>query len=35
MVLQRRKLKNAKLHDYFHTITNSDMAGVKSQTLLF
>jgi FMN phosphatase YigB (HAD superfamily) len=33
--VQGRKIKNAKLHDYFHTITNSDMAGVKSQTLLF
>jgi putative hydrolase of the HAD superfamily len=30
MVLQKEeKIKNAKLHDYFHTITNSDMAGVK------
>jgi putative hydrolase of the HAD superfamily len=26
--VQGRKIKNAKLHDYFHTITNSDMAGV-------
>jgi putative hydrolase of the HAD superfamily len=25
--VQGRKIKNAKLHDYFHTITNSDMAG--------
>jgi putative hydrolase of the HAD superfamily len=28
--VQGRKIKNAKLHDYFHTITNSDMAGVKN-----
>jgi len=27
--VQHRKIKNSKLHDYFHTITNSDMAGVK------
>ncbi|SEA85814.1 putative hydrolase of the HAD superfamily [Flavobacterium gillisiae] len=27
--VQQRKIKNSKLHDYFHTITNSDMAGVK------
>jgi putative hydrolase of the HAD superfamily len=33
--VQGRKIKNAKLHDYFHTITNSDMAGVKKATLLF
>jgi putative hydrolase of the HAD superfamily len=27
--VQQRKIKNSKLYDYFHTITNSDMAGVK------
>ena len=27
--VQHRKIKNSKLHDYFHTITTSDMAGVK------
>lgn len=27
--VQQRKIKNSKLHDYFHTITNSEMAGVK------
>ncbi|TDE04489.1 YjjG family noncanonical pyrimidine nucleotidase [Flavobacterium hiemivividum] len=27
--VQKRKIENSKLHDYFHTITNSEMAGVK------
>jgi len=27
--VQQRKIKNSKLHSYFHTITNSEMAGVK------
>jgi putative hydrolase of the HAD superfamily len=33
--VQGRKIKNAKLHDYFHTITNSDMAGVKKPNPIF
>ncbi|NGY37336.1 noncanonical pyrimidine nucleotidase, YjjG family [Flavobacterium sp. XN-5] len=27
--VQKRKIENSKLHDYFQTITNSEMAGVK------
>jgi putative hydrolase of the HAD superfamily len=27
--VQQRKIKNSKLQNYFHTVTNSEMAGVK------